>query len=321
MESGRRRHGVRQNVHRLVRVCGRTGAAVCLVVAWMSHARAEEITEPKTGIRLVRVAAGEFEMGSPDKEKGRRQDEPLRRVRITHDYYIGQYEVTRGQYRRFVEATGYRTDAERGIRGGYGYDAKAEQLAGPDKKYSWKFTGFPQTDDHPVVNVSWNDAVAFCEWLSMAERTAYSLPTEAQWECACRGGTTTAFANGDDSEKLAEVGNTLDAAAHQRFADRPAIASDDGHIFTAPVGSFRPNGFGLYDMHGNVWEWTADWFGPAPASAQVDPSGPIEGRDKVIRGGDWYHDWTFARSAQRYPIYPSLCRRHGGFRVVRGVSP
>jgi len=171
------------------------------------------------------------------------------------------------------------------------------------------------------VNVSWNDATAFCRWLGDAERHTYRLPTEAEWEYACRVGTTTAYCNGNDPDKLVEVGNIMDSLARETFPDRTAIAGRDGHVFTAPVGSFAPNAFGLHDMHGNVWEWCADWFGPPPSSPQVDLRGPAAGKDKAIRSGDWYHDWSFAPSAQRYPIYPSLCRRHAGFRVVREVSP
>ncbi|MFM8470311.1 MAG: formylglycine-generating enzyme family protein [Limisphaerales bacterium] len=248
-------------------------------------------------------------------------DEPQRQVRITRDFFLGQFEVTRGQFRRFVEATGFKTDAERGIRGGYGFDETKQLLAGPDKRFSWRFTGFAQTDEPPVVNVSWNDAVAFCQWLSTAEKLVYRLPTEAEWEYACRAGATTAFANGNDADKLVEMGNIMDALGKEKFPDRIAIAGRDGHVFTAPVGSFRPNAFGLHDMHGNVWEWCADWFGPPTATPQTDPRGPDTGKDKVIRGGDWYHDWSFARSAQRFPIFPGLCRRHAGFRVVREVSP
>lgn len=286
-----------------------------------SSAVAEDVVANSIGMKLVRLAAGEFTMGSPPTETGRRADEPQRQVRLTKDFFIGQHEVTRGQFRRFVEATSYRTDAERGIRGGYGYDEVTNQLRGPDKKYSWRFTGFSQTDEHPVVNVSWNDAGAFCRWLGEQEKQVYRLPSEAEWEYACRGGATTAYCNGGDPQRLLEVGNIMDASAKARFPDRIAIDGDDRHIFTAPVGSYQPNAFALFDMHGNVWEWTADWFGDPPTSPQTDPHGPESGKDKVIRGGDWYHDWSFARSAQRFPIYPGLCRRHAGFRVVREMSP
>jgi formylglycine-generating enzyme required for sulfatase activity len=294
----------------------------CLVALGLNGAACGgEPTENSIGLKLVRIPAGEFTMGSPEDEKGRREDELQRHVRITRDYEIGQFEVTRGQFRKFVEATKYRTDAERGLRGGYGFDDATMKLMGPDHKYSWQFTGFPQTDEHPVVNVSWNDANAFCLWLTETEKQTYRLPTEAEWEYACRGGSTTAYANGGDPEKVIEVGNIMDAPTKILFPDRIAITGSDGFIFTAPGGSFRLNAFGIHDMHGNVWEWTADWFGPPATSPQVDPRGPETGKDKVVRGGDWYHDWSFARSAQRYPIHPSLCRRHAGFRVVREVSP
>ena len=163
-----------------------------MAVSLVAETRAGEIVENGSGLKFVRVPAGEFVMGSSANEKGRRADEPQRMVRLTRDFFICQFEVTRGQFRRFVEATKYKTDAERGIRGGYGFDEQTGKLSGPDKKYSWRFTGFSQTDEHPVVNVSWNDAVAFCRWLSEQEKHAYRLPTEAEWEYACRGGSTTA---------------------------------------------------------------------------------------------------------------------------------
>jgi formylglycine-generating enzyme required for sulfatase activity len=283
----------------------------------VAGARATEPIKTSIGLELIRIPDGEFTMGSPKSEKGRRADEPERRVRITRDYYLGRTEVTRGEFRSFVEATGYRTDAERGIRGGYGVDPATLKLLGPDKKFNWQSTGFEQSDDHPVVNVTWNDAVAFCRWLGEKEKAVFRLPTEAEWEYACRAGTTTAFAVGDDPEGLVEYANIVDARAKEKYPDRSAVASSDGFVFTAPTATFKPNAWGLYDMHGNVWEWTNDWFAPPAATDAVDPRGPDTGRDKVIRGGDWYHDWSFARSAQRYPIHPSLCRRHAGFRVVR----
>jgi formylglycine-generating enzyme required for sulfatase activity len=272
-------------------------------------------------MKLVRVEAGEFMRGSPARERGRRDDETQARVRISKPFSMGQRETTRGQFRTFVKATGFKTESERNGLGGYGYDAATNRLTSRDPKYTWRETGFPQTDEHPVVNVTWNDAAEFCRWLSAKEQRTYRLPTEAEWEYACRGGSTTAFCNGDDPEQLSEVGNIVDASARRRFPDRIAIRGSDGHIFTARVASFKPNALGIYDMHGNVWEWCADWFGPYPSGPHTDPRGPADadakfGFGRVIRGGDWYHDWSFARSAQRYPIPPNLPRRHGGFRVV-----
>lgn len=278
------------------------------------------------GMQFAHLPAGEFTMGSPPTEKGRRPDEPQRTVRLTRDFWIGRHEVTRGQFRKFVEAVDYKTECERNKLGGYGYDEATNKLSGRDPKYTWRFTGFEQTDGHPVVNVSWNDAVAFCDWLSKREKRTYRLPTEAEWEYACRGGATTAFCNGDDPELLVHVGNIVDALAKVKFPDRIAIDNFDGYVFTAPVGNYKPNGFGLFDMHGNVWEWTADGFGDPPpvldkSVPQVDPRGAEKARDKVIRGGDWYHDWSYARCAQRTPIPPWLCRRHAGFRVVCESAP
>ena len=130
-----------------------------------------------------------------------------------------------------------------------------------NEKYSWRNAGFEQTDEHPVVCMSWNDAVEFCKWLSRKEGKTYRLPTEAEWEYACRAGTTTRYYSGDDPETLAKVGNVADAAAKAKFPEWTwTIKASDGYVFTAPVGRFKPNAFGLYDMHGNAGQWCADWY-------------------------------------------------------------
>ena len=110
------------------------------------------------------------------------------------------------------------------------------------------------------MNVSWNDAVAFCEWLTRREKAVYRLPTEAEWEYACRAGTTTLFSSGNDPEGLLSVANVADGTLKQKFSGWTTIAGSDKFAFTAPVGSFHANGFGLFDMHGNVWEWCHDWY-------------------------------------------------------------
>jgi formylglycine-generating enzyme required for sulfatase activity len=299
----------------------RLGSLGLVILLHFGQASAEDVEENSIGLKLVRIKAGEFQMGSPLDEPGRRDDEAQHMVKLTHDYDLGQFEVTRGQFRKFVEATSFITECERNGQGGYGVELPAYKLSGLDPKFTWRFTGFEQTDDHPVVNVSFNDAVAFCEWLSRMENAVYRLPTEAEWECACRAGTTTAFPFGDDREELIHYGNVIDADAKAVFPDRIDIKGSDGFILTAPVGSYRPNPWGLYDMHGNVWEWTSDWFAPHSGEDLVDPRGPVEQpQGRVIKGGDWYHDWSFSRSAQRYPIPPTLVRRHAGFRVVRERS-
>src|SRR5208337_2281050 len=125
-------------------------------------------------------------------------------------FYLGKYEVTVGQFRRFVEANSYRTEAERDGKGGYGWDMKSGNF-GQDARQNWRSPGFSQTEEHPVVNVSWNDAVAFCEWLRREDRQTYRLPTQAEWEYACRAGTTTRYWTGDDPESLAEAANVPNA--------------------------------------------------------------------------------------------------------------
>ena len=163
--------------------------------------------------------------------------------------------------------------------------------------------GFEQTDEHPVVNVSWNDAVAFCKWLNRKEGKTYRLPTEAEWEYACRAGTTTRYYSGDDPETLAKVGNVADAALKAKFPDwQYTIKANDGYVFTAPVGKFTPNAFGLYDMHGNAWQWCTDWYGAEyyARSPIDDPTGPDSGAVHVLRGGSWFVRPFFSRSATRY---------------------
>ncbi len=283
------------------------------------------------GMKLVLIPAGEFMMGSSAEEikawndwfkqqdvKTDIDDEgPQHRVRITRPFYLGTYHVTRGQFRQFAGDSGYHTDAEKDGKGAVGYNGeKFEQKP----EYTWRNTGFEQTDEHPVVNVSWNDAVAFCEWLSRKEGKTYRLPTEAEWEYACRAGTTTRYWCGDDQEKLAEVANVADATLKAKIPNAKfTISASDGYAFTSPVGSFRPNPFGLYDMHGNAWEWCADWYGKDyyAASPTDDPNGPSSGALRVLRGGSWY-DWpSVVRSALRSGGAPGDRNYFTGFRVSR----
>ena len=155
------------------------------------------------GMKFTLIPAGEFMMGSDDSDPGASDDEkPRHRVQITRPFYLGTTPVTVGQFRRFVEATGYRTEAERDGQGGYGWDEQAASFK-KDPKYTWRSPGFAQGDDHPVVNVSWNDAVAFCDWLGRSEGQVYRLPTEAEWEYSCRAGTSSRYWFGDDPEGLA----------------------------------------------------------------------------------------------------------------------
>ncbi len=180
--------------------------------------------------------------------------------------------------------------------------------------------GFPQADNHPVTNVSWNDAIKFCAWLSDKEHKTYRLPTEAEWEYACRAGTRTRFWSGDNPESLVKIANSYDKSTERIQPEwaKFALKGDDGFEFTAPVGSFRPNAFGLYDMHGNVWQWVSDFYSPEyyAKSPVDDPQGPPPDRKHVRRGGGWA-TWSFyCRASFRNYNTPQSRYFNLGFRVV-----
>jgi formylglycine-generating enzyme len=288
-------------------------------------------------LKMVLIPAGEFKMGSGESAEATaaffkktygegfleaaffKHEHPQHRVRITKPFYLGTYHVTRGQFRQFVKDAGYKTDAEKDKLGAYGWDPDKKEIDW-NENYSWRNAGFEQTDEHPVVNVSWNDAVAFCQWLSKKEGQTYRLPTEAEWEYACRAGTTTRYYSGDDPETLAKVGNVADAAAKATFPDWTlTIKANDGYVFTAPVGKFTPNAFGLYDMHGNAWQWCEDRYGAEyyAKSPAADPTGPDSGTFRVLRGGSWYFRPCNSRSAARGWFAPGSRGDFAGFRVAR----
>jgi formylglycine-generating enzyme len=290
------------------------------------------------GMKLTLIPSGEFMMGSGESaeataaffnktygENGLNANKfrdalPQHRVRITRPFYLGTYHVTRGQFREFIADMHYKTDAEkRDPQGAVGWNPDTNKFRF-DKKYSWRDAGFEQTDEHPVVNVSWNDAAAFSAWLSKKEGKTYRLPTEAEWEYACRAGTTTRYHSGDDPETLAMVGNVGDAAFKAKFPDyKYTIKASDGYVFTAPVGRFLPNAFGLYDMHGNASQWCADWHGAEyyAASPVDDPRGPDSGTERECRGGSWGDGPHFNRSADRGGVIPFNRNNLTGFRVAR----
>jgi sulfatase modifying factor 1 len=295
------------------------------------------------GMRLVRIPAGEFMMGSdepveslqsayPLMERDRLEnlaDEgPVHAVHITQTFYMGQTEVTVGQFRRFLKASGYQPESIADGTGGYGYNPtydpaktkRGDLFEGRDPRYNWHNPGFKQTDSHPVVNITWNDANAMAQYLSQKEGRIYRLPTEAEWEYAARAGTRTRYHSGDDPESLRKVANTFDAIAKKYWPKlaSQALKGDDGFAFTAPVARFAPNAFGLYDMHGNAWEWTHDLYGEDyyAHSPMDDPQGPAKGDVYVRRGGSW-HTWAlYARSSYRNWNTPQTRYTLVGMRLV-----
>lgn len=340
---------------RLILVASLTAAAYALVgcagapTAARPQAAAEAPRLVNTlGMSFVRIPAGEFTMGSdetaaalsrafPTYERDRLEDladeSPAHRVRITRDFWLGRHEVTVGQFRRFLELSGHVPESVADGTGGYGYDpaydpattVKHDNFAGRSPRFSWRDPGFPQGDEHPVVNVTWNDAVAMARWLGAREGRRYRLPTEAEWEYACRAGTRTRYHTGDAPESLAGAANVFDTGTARlwpQWRDR-ALAADDGFTFTAPVGSYPPNAFGLHDMHGNVWEWTADWHADDwyARSPTDDPKGPQTGDNRVRRGGSW-HTWPFyARCSYRNWVTPQSRYTLIGFRLLLEADP
>jgi formylglycine-generating enzyme required for sulfatase activity len=266
------------------------------------------------GMQLATIPAGAFEMGS---------QETRHRVRISRAFELGTHEVTRAQFAKFVEATGYRTDTEKYGKGTNSFhpDFKTTPREKPPAD-TWQRYSTYKRDDEPVVIVSWNDAQAFCEWLGHKEHRAYRLPSEAEWEYACRAGTTTKFSNGDDPEGLPQVANIADATLREGRELSQAIKASDGFKEWAPVGSFAPNAFGLYDMHGNVSEWCADWFGSDyyAHSPPDDPAGAASGVQRVTRGGNWWDGASDAASASRHAADPYYYNLIIGFRVACEVS-
>jgi formylglycine-generating enzyme required for sulfatase activity len=235
--------------------------------------RGEKSTYLGDGVTLefVLVPAGEFEMGSPATEKDRAADEgPVHRVRISKSFYMGKYEVTQNLY---------------------------SAVMGSNPSMFKK-------GERPVERVTWEEAKAFCEKLSEKYGGSYRLPTEAEWEFACRAGTQTRFYFGDDSD--------------YSQLEQYAWCSKNSGSTTQPVGSKKPNPFGLYDMHGNVWEWCSDWYTEDyySQSPEVDPQGTLIGSKRVLRGGGWLLSGRCSRSAARGAGVPSGRSNRGGFRVV-----
>jgi len=213
-------------------------------------------------------------------------------VQITKPTYLGSVNVTVEQFRKFIQSSGYRADAEKDGKGGWGVVLKTKDDENKSfeqrPQFTWRNWGIEQKDDYPVVNVTWNDAVEFCKWLSKKEGKTYRLPIESEWEYACRAGTTTSYYNGDDPERLVEVANIWDASAKQTFPwAANTIKGNDHYTFTCPVGHFKPNAFGLYDMHGNAMMWCFDGDGPYKCLPVQDPKEYGAGFPRLYRGGCW----------------------------------
>jgi formylglycine-generating enzyme len=326
-----------------------SSCALLLVTLFLGSIQAADppkpdVTANSIGLKLALIPAGEFLMGSheslddiEDKFKGLNYkakleqkildaDEwPQHKVRITKPFRLGVYEVTVGQFRQFCKEASFKSQAESDGTGGYGINSRTGKFEGRKPEYNWQQTGYELTAEHPVVNVTWNDANAFCAWLSKKEGKKYRLPTEAEWEYACRAGTKTRYVSGDEPESVAKVGNIADASGVaqglKEFPDYKqfALKANDGHFTTAPVGSFAANAFGLHDMHGNVWEWCQDYYDENYYSKSPvdDPKGPADGSIYVRRGGAFHTFPLYVRSSFRNWNSPQTRYLNLGFRVAR----
>ena len=279
--------------------------------------------------RMVVIPAGEFTMGSPAAEAERGVDEgPQRQVSISQPFALGRSEVTVAEFRRFVEESGYKTEAERDPRvqgcSGFIYAEPVGRSAEPEKVTSGRSPGLAQAqaDPHPVLCVSWNDARAYGQWLSKKTGKRYRLPTESEWEYAARAGSTTSRYWGDDPVQACRFANVADQSRFQTWSFGQKHECIDGHYFTAPAGGYAPNRFGLYDMLGNVWEWTEDCWNASYAGAPSDGAAWLTGdcAQRVCRGGSWSTVPRYARSATRHKNPSDYRDNLTGFRLARTLE-
>ena len=238
-----------------------------------------EVHRNSVDMVLRPVSAGTFTMGAPPAESGKRTDERPRQATITRGFLISETEVTQQQWTAVMKTVPWR--GRRSVKTGPHY---------------------------PVAYVNWTDAMAFCRKLSQRENRVYRLPTEAEWERACRADTQTAYSFGPDADEL----------PGHAFCKANTMAV--GAVHAHPVARKLPNALGLHDMHGNQWEWCADWYTRQPAGT-VDPTGPAEGVQRVIRGGSWHCSAELCRSATRFYRDPAMATSDVGFRVVLELPP
>ncbi len=268
------------------------------------------------GIMLCLIPPGEFTMGTSDEElqlilsgnvpdydiKLIRREQLAHRVQLTKPFWIGQTEITVGQFRKFVDAEHYVTETEK--TEGFGFVNNRWVLS---PGYNWQNVGDAKiSENHPASNLTWNDAVAFCNWLSRHESREsgkdvhYRLPTEAEWEYACRAGTDTPWYFGSDPRTIQDH----------------AVMGGNAGLLLHPVGTKLDNAFHLFDVSGNQSEWCQDWFAPYGSADATDPTGPLNGRDRVQRGGNFGDQPVRLRSASRQSR-PPTSPRDGSVRVVR----
>ena len=248
----------------------------------------EKLFTNSLGMDFVLIPPGTFMIGSPPDEAHRNKDEIQHQVNLSKPFYMQSTEVTLKQWRALMGKRFFGLFKRRG---------KA---------------------NYPIVRVSWFDCIEFIEKLNALNEGFYRLPTEAEWEYASRAGSKEAYSwgKGIDCTKAMYSNNTLKSADCIEYVKSRGLATDS----PAPVKSYPSNAWGLYDMHGNVWEWVQDWHGDYPHSAVVDPKGPETGTERVRRGGSWFGYGWLCRSANRNWAHPATKHNTLGFRVVREIQ-
>jgi len=254
-------------------------------------------------------------MGSAEGEEGHRPNEsPQHGVRISQPFAVMEAEVTREAFERFVKDTAYEV--------GESCHTRYENGARSNVKRDWLRPGFEQGPNHPVVCVDWNGATAFAEWLTKRTGQTYRLLTEAEWEYAARARTRSSYHFGDQSSDLCRYANVIDRSEKKVDSRLVAANCEDGYVNTAPVKTYLPNAFGLYDMSGNAWEWVLDcWHDNYRGAPEEDAGKPWEMNcsedSRVLRGGGWNSAIGSARSAFRYRLPPDVGDNFIGFRLAR----
>jgi formylglycine-generating enzyme required for sulfatase activity len=259
--------------------------AACTVVANAETPYVDTVT----GMEFALIKGGCYEMGDSVGD-GDTNERPVREVCV-NDFFIGRYEVTNAQFGKF----------------------KPNHNSGT-------YEGLTLNDDkQPVVNVSWENALAFAKWLSQKTGQTYRLPTEAEWEYAARAGTKTSRFWGNNPDDACRYANVADMTAKKRWPRWTSFFCDDGFAVSAPVGSFKPNGYGLYDMLGNVWEWTQDVYN-SEAYTRLPKNNPVyegSGEYRVMRGGGWSNGPLGVRDSHRVGLTPAFGHHALGFRLVK----
>jgi formylglycine-generating enzyme required for sulfatase activity len=282
------------------------------------------------GMKMIRIPEGSFVMGSSESDiawamgslaqaqpVSLENEFPFHKVRISRPFFLSSTEVTVGQFQSFVQETGYLTDAE-DSGGGMVFDME-ERTFEQESGSSWRNPGWEVEENEPVTMISYNDAQAFVDWLAVREKLPYKLPTEAQWEYAARGGIPMAHFPWGDNMPNGELANYADVNTDFPWRDEYA---DDGYEYVAPVGSYKPNAFGLYDIAGNVLEWVRDYYGEDyyRFTPEIDPQGPGHGEYRVTKGGEWTFGPVNLRCAFRGWSRPEIAFYNTGFRVAIDLS-